>query len=100
MSAWHYSEVKQQIHFKCDTTDCHAETDILGEYGYCPRCARTSARKWFAERTDKMLSRVEATKKAFPENTPADRKARGEVLEDLTKDSVSDFEAVAKHLRN
>ncbi len=97
--AWHYTEVKQQCHFKCDTKGCGAETDILGEYGYCSRCGRTSARKWFTERTDKMLSRLEETKKSFPENTPSDRKARGEVWEDLTKASLSDFEALAKHLR-
>jgi hypothetical protein len=98
-TAWHYSEVKQQFHFKCEAKDCGAETDILGEYGYCPRCGYTNARKLFNERIDKMLGRLEDTKKAFPENTPSDRKSRGEVWEELTKRSLSDFEALGKHLR-
>src|SRR5579872_5236856 len=97
--AWHYAEVKQQFHFTCDTKDCHAQTDILGEYGFCPRCWLTNGRKLFAERMDKMLRRWEETKKTFPESTPSDRKSRGEVWEDLTKESVSNFEALAKHLR-
>jgi hypothetical protein len=97
--AWHYSEVKQQFHFKCDTANCNAETDILGEYGFCPRCGLTHGRKLFAERIDKMLSRIDDTQKVFPEKTPVAKKARGEVWEELVKASVSDFEALARHLR-
>lgn len=93
-SAWHYSEEKQQFHFTCDTKDCHTETDILGQYGYCPRCGRTNARKLFAERMDRMLSRLEETKK-----TVTDRKDRGLVWEEMTVTSLSEFEALAKHLR-
>jgi hypothetical protein len=29
-TAWHYSEEKQQFHFKCELNDCNTETDILG----------------------------------------------------------------------
>jgi hypothetical protein len=47
-SAWHHSEEKQQFHFKCETKDCDAETDILGRYGFCPRCGKTNARKLFS----------------------------------------------------
>jgi hypothetical protein len=97
--AWHYSEVKQQFHFKCDTKGCGAETDILGEYGYCPGCNNTNARKLFGEKIARMLGRVDDTKKRFPENTPSDRKSRGEVWEELTKGSLSEFEALGKHLR-
>jgi hypothetical protein len=43
--AWHYSEEKQQFHFKCSEKGCDAQSDILGEYGYCPQCGRTNARK-------------------------------------------------------
>lgn len=92
--AWHYSEEKQQFHFTCDTTDCHAATDIRGQYGYCPRCGRTNARKLFMERFDRMFSRLEETK-----NTVSDRQARGVTWEDLTVKSLSEFEALAKHLR-
>jgi NMD protein affecting ribosome stability and mRNA decay len=48
ISTWHYSEEKQQRHFTCRTEKCGAQTDILGEYGYCPRCGRTNARKLFS----------------------------------------------------
>jgi hypothetical protein len=66
-SAWHYSEEKQQFHFKCSEKDCDTQTDILGEYGYCPRCGRTNARNLFRERIDKMLIRVEEVKRNVPE---------------------------------
>jgi hypothetical protein len=92
--AWHYSEEKQQFHFKCAEADCAAETDILGEYGYCPRCGRTNARKLFAEKTAKMLARVEHTEK-----TVLGPQAQAEIWEDMTKNCVSDFEALANHLR-
>jgi thiol-disulfide isomerase/thioredoxin len=92
--AWHYSEEKQQFHFTCDTKDCHTETDILGQYGYCPRCGRTNARKLFTEQVDRTLSRLDATK-----NTVSDRKERGAIWEEMTVTSLSAFEALAKHLR-
>jgi hypothetical protein len=93
-SAWHYAEVKQQLHFTCQTPDCHTETDILGEYGYCPRCGRTNGRALFATYFDGLLSKFETTDK-----TVTDRHARAEVWEDMTIKSVSAFEALAKHLR-
>lgn len=93
-SAWHYSEVKQQFHFECAAQDCKAQTDILGEYGYCPRCGRTNARKLFLEGIDKMQQRwVDVDK------TVTDRQARSRVWEEMTKDIVGDFEHLAKHLR-
>ena len=60
-SAWRYSEVKQQFHFKCDTDTCGTETDILGDYGFCPQCGRTNARKLFNEEVDGMLGRCQET---------------------------------------
>jgi hypothetical protein len=92
--AWHYSEEKQQFHFACDTKDCRAQTDILGQYGYCPRCGRTNARRLITEQLDKMLGRLEEAK-----NTVTDRHARGAIWEDMTVKSLSGFEALAKHLR-
>jgi hypothetical protein len=92
--AWHYSEVKQQFHFKCSEKGCDAETDILGEYGYCPRCGRTNARKLFLDRVDKLLKRVDEVR-----NTVADRKERGLIWEEMTKNIVGDFEHLAKHIR-
>jgi hypothetical protein len=94
-SAWHYAEVKQQFHFKCETPRCETETDMLGDgYGYCPRCGRTNARKLYAELMDKMLIRWDETDKNISE-----RKQREEVWEDLTVKSLFAFEPLAKHLR-
>jgi hypothetical protein len=92
--AWHYSEVKQQFHFKCATEKCSAETDILGEYGYCPRCGRTNARALFFDRLDKMIKRIDDVKE-----TVTDRHARRAVWEEMTKSIVGDFEFFARHLR-
>ena len=93
-SAWHYSEVKQQFHFKCETNECGTEVDILGDYGFCPQCGRTNARKLFHEEIDCMLRRWQETNQDV-----ADRNQRGEVWEDLTVKSVSVFEPFAKHIR-
>jgi len=93
-SSWHYSEEKQQFHFACDTKNCGAETDILGQYGYCPGCGRTNARTLFTERMDKMLTRW-----GEAEKTVSDRRERGDIWEDMTKAGVSEFEALARHLR-
>src|ERR1022692_627009 len=93
-AAWHYSEEKQQFHFTCDIKDCNTKTDILGERGYCPRCGRTNARKLFTETIDKMLSQWQEAK-----NNISDRNERRSVCEDLTVKSLSEFEALAKHLR-
>jgi hypothetical protein len=92
--AWHYSEEKQQFHFVCDTPKCHASTDILGIYGYCPRCGRTNARKLYFERVNKLLARLEETKKTVSERT-----ARDAIWEEMTISTLSEFEALARHLR-
>jgi hypothetical protein len=92
--AWHYSEEKLQSHFECDTKDCKAQTDILGEYGYCPRCGKTNARKLFPERMRRMLERLETIK-----GTTLDRHEREENWEKMLISSLSELEAVAKHLR-
>ena len=92
--AWHYSEERQQFHFTCQTEKCQAETDILGRYGYCPRCGRSNARKLFVELMDKELARWEEVDK-----TVSDRQERAAVWENMTKDAVSRFEGLARHLR-
>jgi hypothetical protein len=92
--AWHYTEEKQQVHFKCQTDGCGAQTDILGRYGYCPRCGRTNARPAFNDTMTRMLTRWEETNKSV-----TDKNARGEVWDDLTVKSVTEFETLAKHLR-
>jgi len=92
--AWHYAEEKQQVHFKCQTVGCEIETDILGRYGYCPRCGQTNARPAFNDSMTRMLTRWDETDKNI-----SDKNARGEVWDDLTVKSVTEFETLAKHLR-
>lgn len=94
VAAWHYSEEKQQHHFVCQTDHCGAQTDILGEHGYCPRCGRTNARKLFPDAIDGELARLETVK-----NTVTDRRERESVWEEMTKNAVSKLEALGKHLR-
>ena len=94
VAAWHYSEEKLQTHFKCETKDCHAETDILGNYGFCPRCGRSNSRKFFFERMAEMLTRWNEV-----DQKVSDRQKRQESWEKMTIDSLSEFEAIARHLR-
>jgi len=94
-SAWHYAEVKQQVHFKCQTEKCGTETDMLGDgSAYCPRCGRSNARKVFIESMNEMLKQLVETKATVP-----DENKRGSVWEQMTKDSVTNLEALANHLR-
>lgn len=92
--AWHYSEEKQQFHFTCQSDGCNTQTDILGEYGYCPGCGRTNARQLFPAAIDEELARLEQIR-----STVSDQRERGETWERMTKDAVSRFEFLAKHLR-
>lgn len=93
-ATWHYSEEKQQHHFVCQTDKCGTQTDILGEYGFCPRCGRTNARKQFADFIGQELARLEELKK-----TVTDRKERGLIWEKMIVDAVSKLEVLGKHLR-
>ena len=92
--AWHYAEEKLQTHFKCQTVGCGVETDILGIYGYCPRCGRTNARSVFNDAMAQMLARWDHTVQNVN-----NKNARGEAWGDLTTKSVTEFETLAKHLR-
>lgn len=92
--AWHYSEEKQQFHFTCVTKDCHTQTDILGKYGYCPRCGLTNARKQFSESMEMDLVRLEEIK-----NTVSDKQQTEAEWEKMTIDALSKFEALGKHLK-
>jgi hypothetical protein len=92
--AWHYSEEKQQLHFKCKTDGCGVETDILGRYGFCPRCGRTNAGHAFKDLMSQMLTRWDETNRGV-----SDRGLRRQVWEDLTIKSVTELETLAKHLR-
>jgi hypothetical protein len=68
---------------------------MLGDgYGYCPRCGQTTARRLFAEQMDNMLALWQKT-----DETVSARTERGETWENMTMKSVSELEALAKHLR-
>jgi hypothetical protein len=92
--AWHYSEEKLQFHFTCQSNGCKTEADILGEYGYCPACGRSNSRHLFPQAFDNELARLQQIL-----NNVSDRHEREETWEKMTVDSVSRFEALAKHLR-
>lgn len=89
--AWHYSEEKQQFHFTCGTNDCHSQTDILGQYGYCPRCGRTNARGQFSEAMEKDLQ--------VAKNTLSDTEESEAEWERMIAEVLSRFEALGKHLK-
>jgi hypothetical protein len=94
-SEWHYAEVKQQVHFKCEIAGCRTETDMLGDgSAYCPRCGRSHARKIFIDSMNEMLTQLQETKANL-----SDESKRGSVWEQMTKDSVTNLEALANHLR-
>jgi rRNA maturation endonuclease Nob1 len=92
--AWHYSEIKQQFHFVCQRDGCKCQTDILGEYGYCPRCSRSNAHNVFFQKANTELARVDEIS-----NTVLDKHELGREYERMSVDAVSRFEALAKHLR-
>lgn len=93
--AWHYSEEKLQFHFTCRPQACGAQTDILGRYGFCPRCGRSNARTLFCDDLVELIAHLERTR-----DTVTDAGQRGAVWEDVITKSVSKLEAMARHLRN
>jgi hypothetical protein len=86
--------VKQQLHFVCRTNGCKCQADILGHYGYCPRCGRSNGRTIFLQTVNSELARLEEVKA-----TVSDRRKREDVWEKMTVDAVSRLEALGKHLR-
>ena len=93
-SAWHYSEEKQQLTFKCQNTRCKCRTDVLGEYAFCPRCGRSNAGERFFEASGAELTRLDQVRASV-----ADRHEREVIWEQMTTGAVSRLEALAKHLR-
>jgi hypothetical protein len=93
-SAWHYSEEKQQLTFKCQNTGCKCRTDVLGEYAFCPRCGRSNAGERFFEASGAELTRLDQVRASV-----TDRHEREVIWEQMTTGAVSRLEALAKHLR-
>ena len=89
-----HSEEQQQFHFKCAHQSCYAETDILGEYGWCPRCGCSNAQGVFESR---LKANEERFEKADRELT--DRHHREEEWELINNVAFSSFEPLGNHLR-
>jgi hypothetical protein len=89
---WVPREQTQQFQFRCEM--CESVTDILGEYGSCPRCGHRnsfSVLKKHLERLDKEFKRADAELQ--------DRFERGNKWQSLLPRYVSEFEAMADDIR-
>ena len=74
---------------------CPMDKDVRSDKpGFCPRCGKTNARTLFSGFIDRTLVRWTET-----DSNVTDRYQRGEVWEDITVKCLSEFEALAKHLR-
>lgn len=89
---WKYSEERQQFHFKC--VDCKTETDILGEYGWCPKCGKTNGREVI---DGKLRQLEEAFEKADKNIT--DKEERGRQWEEINSKLFSHLGALGRHLQ-
>jgi uncharacterized Zn finger protein (UPF0148 family) len=89
---WQYTETKQQFHFDCG--HCHARTDILGDYGFCPSCGRTNGDKLIEQRLTSLQERLEKADRSLN-----DKRQRGEEWERLTIACFEAFEPLGNHLR-
>src|ERR1035441_10262689 len=82
-SEWTYEERQLQHRFKCAT--CDVTTDILGEYGSCPKCGKRNSGAVFHRKLNKIESDL----------TTATQDQRS----DLLNRAVSVFEAMANDLK-
>src|ERR1019366_6165950 len=82
-SEWTYEERQLQHRFKCAT--CNVTTDILGEYGSCPKCGKRNSGALFHRKLNKIESDLITA-------TQEQRSA-------LLNCSVSVFEAMANDLK-
>jgi len=89
---WSYSEERQQFHFKCK--NCHTEADILGEYGWCPKCGKSNGREIIE---DKLKQLEEAFERA--DKNRIERAERDQQWEEMNSKCFSLFEALGRHLQ-
>jgi hypothetical protein len=80
---WTYNERQLQRRFTCTT--CHVQTDILGEYGSCPKCGKRNSGGVFHRK----LNEIEAQT----------RTAAADLYPTLLTTSVSVFEDMANDLK-
>jgi len=86
------SDERQQNLYSC--TECKTKYDILGEYGYCPICAKDNFREIYFPKLETMKNEVSL----FSESN-SDRCSRESKWEELTKKGVSEFESMANELK-
>jgi hypothetical protein len=91
---WQYSEEQQQFHFECRHPECHVKTDILGEYGWCPRCGRSNAQGVIDSKLKANEQRFEAADRDL-----SDRHRREEEWALINNIAFSIFEPLGNHLR-
>jgi Zn finger protein HypA/HybF involved in hydrogenase expression len=89
---WKYAEERQQFHFKC--LNCETETDILGEYGWCPKCGKTNAREIINAKLKQLEEGFDKADKAI-----ADKAERSQQWEEINSKCFSGFEALGRHLQ-
>jgi hypothetical protein len=89
---WNYAEERQQFHFKC--ANCNTDADILGEYGWCPKCGKTNAREIISAKLKQLEDAFDKLDKNIRDKTE-----RGELWEEMNSKCFSHFEALGRHLQ-
>ena len=56
---WTYNERQLQRRFTC--TACHVQTDILGEYGSCPKCGKRNSGSVFHRKVNEIDAGIQAS---------------------------------------
>jgi hypothetical protein len=88
-----YSEERQQKNNECKS--CKTRFDILGEFGCCPNCGKLNTFEVFNDSLNRLLKRL---------NNPTLLEVEQEIQlnewADILKNCVSDFEAMAKDIRD
>lgn len=93
ISGFAYSEEKQQTTFKCDK--CNVAIDIIGIYGYCPRCGKRNSYQILTKNIEFLQERV-----SNPRYSKIDREKRESEWGDIIKNLVSEYEAFCNDIVN
>ncbi len=79
---WTYNERQLQRRYTCTT--CHVQTDILGEYGSCPKCGKRNSGSIFHRKVNEIESQIRAA--AAAEQYPPLLIGLVSVFEDMAND--------------